>query len=143
MTDLVADAAEEAQTPIAPPRLVKMRGFGIGDRSTLPISIATGIIIVAAWWVASEARLVSRLFLPTSREVVSAAISFYQDGYANASMWEHICASLMRILTAAAIAIALGTPIGLLARVELDGRRGCSIRRSNSIGRCRRSPICR
>jgi taurine transport system permease protein len=115
MTDIVAGAAaEEAQTPEAPPRVVKMRGFGIGDRSTLPISLATGVIIVAAWWGASEARLVPHLFLPTPREVVNAAISFYQDGYANASMWEHIGASLMRILTAAAIAIALGTPIGLL-----------------------------
>ena len=91
-----------------------MRGFGIGDRSTLPISLATGAVIVAAWWAASEARLVSHLFLPTPREVVNAAVSFYQDGYANASMWEHIGASLTRILTAAAIAIALGAPIGLL-----------------------------
>ena len=63
---------------------------------------------------ASQARLVPHLFLPTPGEVVNAAISFYQDGYANASMWEHISASLTRILTAAAIAIALGTPIGLL-----------------------------
>jgi taurine transport system permease protein len=111
MTDLVVNTTEEAQTPEAPPRTVKMRGFGIGERSTLPISIATGAIIVAAWWGASEARLVPHLFLPTPREVVNAAISFYQDGYANASMWEHISASLMRILTAAAIAIVLGTPI--------------------------------
>jgi taurine transport system permease protein len=119
MTDI---AAAEIETPTnahvppadAPPRMVNMRGFGIGDRSTLPISLATGAVIVTAWWGASEARLVSHLFLPTPREVVNAAVSFYQDGYANASMWEHIGASLMRILTAAAIAIALGAPVGLL-----------------------------
>ena len=28
------------------------------------------------------------------REVVSAAVSFFQDGYANASLWEHVGASL-------------------------------------------------
>jgi taurine transport system permease protein len=119
MTDVVAaeiEAPTSAHVPQAgaQPCVVKMRGFGLGDRSTFPISIATGVIIIAAWWGASEARLVSHLFLPTPREVVSAAISFYRDGYANASMWEHVSASLIRILTAAAIAIAFGTPIGLL-----------------------------
>ena len=109
-----------------------MRRFGIGERSTLPISLATGIIIVGAWWAVSEARLVSRLFLPTPREVVSAAISFYQDGYANASMWEHVGASLTRILCAAAIAIALGTPVGLLMglREPSTGHDHMHVRRS-------------
>ena len=111
MTDLVSNAGLES--PITEIRVVKMRGFGIGERSTLPISILTAVVIVAAWWGASEARLVPHLFLPTPEEVVSAVIAFWQDGYANASMWEHVSASLFRILTAAAIAIALGVPIGL------------------------------
>ena len=119
MTDIAAAGAEASASadlspPGAPPRTVEMRGFGLGERSTLPMSLATGVVIVAAWGAVSEARLVSHLFLPTPREVVDAAVSFYQDGYANASMWEHIGASLMRILTAAAIAIALGAPVGLL-----------------------------
>jgi taurine transport system permease protein len=114
MTDIATAKAETSPSADAPPKLVKMRGFGIGDRSTLPISLATGLVIIAAWMGASQARLVSHLFLPTPGEVVNAAISFYQDGYANASMWEHVGASLTRMLTAAAIAIALGTPIGLL-----------------------------
>jgi taurine transport system permease protein len=114
MTDIAAANPSLPQSTEAPPRVVKMRSFGVGERSTLPISIATGLIIVAAWWAASEGHFVSHLFLPTPREVANAAVSFYQDGYANASMWEHVSASLMRILTAATIAIALGTPIGLL-----------------------------
>jgi len=119
MTDILAAEVEAPTTAHVPqagaqPRVVRMRGFGIGDRSTLPISIATGVVIIAAWWAVSEARLVSHLFLPTPREVVDAAVSFYRDGYANATMWEHIGASLMRILTAAVIAVALGAPIGLL-----------------------------
>ena len=44
----------------------------------------------------------------------TAAVSIYQDGYANASLFEHVGASLLRIFTAAAIAIVLGMPIGLL-----------------------------
>jgi taurine transport system permease protein len=65
-------------------------------------------------WAASEACLVPHLFLPPPREAFDAALSFYRDGYANASMWEHLVASLARILTAAAVAIALGVPVGLL-----------------------------
>jgi taurine transport system permease protein len=114
MTDVVA-ANPEAQSALdIQPRRVRMRGFGVGQKTTLPISIATGVVILAAWWGLSEARVVSHLFLPTPREVFDAAVSFYRDGYANASMAEHVGASLMRILTAAAIAIALGVPVGLL-----------------------------
>jgi taurine transport system permease protein len=114
MTGVVA-ANPEAQSALdIQPRLVRMRGFGVGQKTTLPISIATGVVILAAWWGLSEARVVSHLFLPTPREVFDAAVSFYRDGYANASMAEHVGASLMRILTAAAIAIALGVPVGLL-----------------------------
>jgi taurine transport system permease protein len=112
MTDLATNA--QLETLERNIRVVKMRGFGIGEKSTLPISIGAALVILFAWWAASEARIVSRLFLPSPVEVYNAAISFYQDGYANASMWEHVSASLFRILTAAAIAIGLGVPIGLL-----------------------------
>jgi taurine transport system permease protein len=70
--------------------------------------------LVGVWWLASEAGVVSHLFLPRPAEVLRAAISVYQDGYANASFWEHLGASLSRIAIAGAIAIALGAPVGLL-----------------------------
>jgi taurine transport system permease protein len=111
MTDLATNA--ELETSASDIRVVKMRGFGIGERSTVPISLATAAVILLAWWAASEARLVPHLFLPTPVEVFNAAVSFYQDGYANASMWEHVSASLARILTAAVIAFTLGVPVGL------------------------------
>jgi taurine transport system permease protein len=111
MTDLASNA--ELETSASDIRVVKMRGFGIGERSTVPISLATAAVILLAWWAASEARLVPHLFLPTPVEVFNAAVSFYQDGYANASMWEHVSASLARILTAAVIAFTLGVPVGL------------------------------
>jgi taurine transport system permease protein len=112
MTDIATNT--ELESPVREVRVVKMRGFGVGERSTLPISVGTAVALAAAWWAASEARLVPHLFLPTPAEVVNAAISFYHDGYANASMWEHVSASLLRILAAAVIAIGLGVPVGLL-----------------------------
>lgn len=112
MTDIARGAKLEAQPSDI--RVVKLRGFGAGERSTVLISIGAAFVILAAWWAVSEAELAPRLFLPSPAEVISAAVSFYRDGYANASMWEHVSASLLRILSAAAIAIALGVPVGLL-----------------------------
>jgi taurine transport system permease protein len=91
-----------------------MRRFGAGEGSTLPISLASGAVILAVWWIVAELRLVPHLFLPTPVEVARAAVAIFQDGYANASLFEHVGASLLRIFTAAAIAITLGTPIGLI-----------------------------
>ncbi|WP_422585297.1 ABC transporter permease subunit [Polaromonas sp.] len=90
-----------------------MRRFGIGEGSTVPISIATGVVILALWWVVAQTGLIPHLFLPTPAEVLSTARSIYEDGYANATLWEHISASLTRILSAALIAITLGIPIGI------------------------------
>jgi taurine transport system permease protein len=114
MTDIAASPATGKFAGERAPRLVRMRRFGASEGSTLPISLTSGAIIMALWWSVAELGLVPHLFLPTPAEVWKAAVSIYQDGYANASLFEHVGASLMRIFTAAAIAIALGIPIGLI-----------------------------
>jgi len=113
-SDVAATSAPAERAHERAPRLVKMRRFGAGEGSTLPISLASGAVILAAWWIVAELRLVPHLFLPTPAEVASAAVSIFQDGYANATLFEHVGASLLLIFIAAAIAIALGIPIGLL-----------------------------
>ena len=114
MTDIAATPATAEFGGETAPRLVKMRRFGPGEGSTVPISLASGAVILALWWIVAELRLVSHLFLPAPAEVWKAAISIYQDGYANASLLEHVSASLLRIFTAGAIATILGVPIGLI-----------------------------
>jgi taurine transport system permease protein len=114
MTNVAATPARAEHIDENAPRLVKMRRFGGREGSTLPISLLCGAVILAVWWTVSALRLVPHLFLPTPTEVVTAAVAIFRDGYANATLFEHVGASLLRIFTAAAIAIALGTPIGLL-----------------------------
>ena len=104
---------EQPRALASTPRLVKMRGYGLGERSTLGISIATAAGLLTLWWLVSRWGWVSPLFLPTPSEVLDMAWSIWKDGYANATLWEHVSASLTRILSAAAIAIALGIPVGL------------------------------
>ncbi len=100
-------------TELAVPRVVKMRSFGIGEGSTLVISLVTGVVILTAWYLVSAGGLVSHLFLPTPAEVFTIAQSIWTDGYANATLWEHVSASLTRILSAAGIAVVLGIPAGI------------------------------
>jgi len=114
MADIVAAQSIDPQSSTASPRVVRMSGFGVDGRSTLAISILTGLVLLLLWWLAAQSRIVPHLFLPGPAEVGRAAVSVYQEGYANASIWEHVGASLLRIATAATIAIALGVPIGLL-----------------------------
>jgi taurine transport system permease protein len=112
-----ADASATMMLPEAKassPKLVKMRSFGIGEGSTVAISVATGIAILTLWWLLAQTGWVPHLFLPTPAEVVRMAQSIWDDGYANATLWEHVSASLARILSAAAIAVLLGIPVGLL-----------------------------
>src|ERR1700735_4379682 len=114
MTNVAATPAPAQQAGKSAPRLVKMRRFGADEGSTLPISLMSGAVILAIWWIVADLRLVPHLFLPTPTEVVTASVAIVQDGYANATLFEHVGASLLRIFAAAAIAIVLGTPIGLL-----------------------------
>ncbi len=121
MTDMVIPgdiARAPVQTTTSPepvtPRLVKMRSFGIGEGSTVILSLLTGVGILTLWWLVTQTGLIAPLFLPTPAEVMAVAISIYEDGYANATLWEHVAASLTRILSALLIAVTLGVPIGLL-----------------------------
>ena len=112
MTDIAVDAPQTAIA--AKPKLVRMREFGVGRRPTVAISLATGAAILGGWQAASSAHLAPHLFLPPPAEVYAAAVSVFNDGYANATLWEHVSASLARIFLAFAIAVGLGVPIGLL-----------------------------
>lgn len=114
MTDLSSQDLVLPKAEVTKPRLVKMRSFGIGEGGTSLISLVTGFAILLIWWGSTELKLAPHLFLPTPLEVYNQAVSIFTDGYADASLWEHLSASLLRILTAAAIAIALGIPVGLL-----------------------------
>lgn len=110
----VESSAGAQQISSTPPKLVKMRSFGIGEGSTATISAMAGIAILTLWWLLSLTGWVPHLFLPTPSEVVHIAQSIWEDGYANATLWEHVSASLIRILSAAGIAVVLGIPVGLL-----------------------------
>ncbi|NLR97883.1 ABC transporter permease subunit [Rhizobium sp. P38BS-XIX] len=114
MSDVIQTRSIAASERDARPKLVQMPSFGVGGKPTIAISIATGIFFLGLWWLISTLGWVSHLFLPRPDEVLTQIGVVYRDGYAGASLSEHISASLFRIVVAAAIAIAIGIPVGLL-----------------------------
>lgn len=112
MTDL-ARHADRLSEPAIRPRTVRLHPFGLEGARTGTISLATAAVLIAAWFLTAHFRLVSPLFLPAPGEVVDQFLAVVEDGYAGATLWEHVSASLLRILTAAVIAASLGIPLGL------------------------------
>jgi len=112
MTDL-ARADDSASAPPAAPRLVRLHPFGLGGARTAPISLATGAALLALWFLAAQYRLVPPLFLPSPQEVATQFLAIAEEGYAGATLWEHVAASLFRIVTAAMVAASLAIPLGL------------------------------
>lgn len=94
----------------------------IGERlsrpSYLAISIATFAILIAVWWTVSATGLVDEMFLPGPAAVLGALA----DQAANGELWSDIGVSAYRIavgfLLATAMALPLGTLMGVSARVE-------------------------
>ncbi|MBB2821832.1 ABC transporter permease subunit [Rhizobium phaseoli] len=114
MSDIVQSPSIAAHREDRQVKLVKMASFGAGEKSTAAISVATALAILLLWWLVSALALVPHLFLPRPDEVLTQIGLVYRDGYAGASLSEHILASLFRIVVAALIAISAGIPLGLL-----------------------------
>ncbi|SCB25619.1 ABC transporter permease subunit [Rhizobium hainanense] len=114
MSDIIETRPIVVSETQAQPKLVRIPGFGVGEKPTIAISFATAIVCLALWWLVAKLGLVSHLFLPRPDEVWTQIGVVYRDGYAGASLSEHILASLFRIVVAAAIAIGIGIPVGLL-----------------------------
>ena len=113
MSDAIAECQRLAATEAPAPRIVALRDVGLGTGKTLGVSAATIVVLLSLWGLVSGMRLVAPLFLPTPSEVVAQFVAVFQDGYANATLAQHLSASLIRISLAAAIALALAVPIGL------------------------------
>jgi len=113
MSDAITECQRLAATESPAPRIVALRDVGLGTGKTLGVSAATIVVLLSLWGLVSGMRLVAPLFLPTPSEVVTQFVAVFQDGYANATLAQHLSASLIRISLAAAIALALAVPIGL------------------------------
>lgn len=84
---------------------------GAGDSRL--IGVFSTIFFLTLWAVATEGGFIKPLFLPSPFDVMARLIDISIDGFAGATLTEHLSASLMRIFGAFLLACLIGIPLGI------------------------------
>ncbi|MFY9993750.1 MAG: taurine ABC transporter permease TauC [Leclercia sp.] len=80
----------------------------------LTLSIGTLLVLFLLWWAVAAQQWVSPLFLPAPGQVLTKLFSIAgPQGFMDATLWQHLAASLGRILVALLAAVIIGIPVGI------------------------------
>ncbi|RWB54444.1 ABC transporter permease subunit [Mesorhizobium sp.] len=90
--------------------------------SARPISAITILLLLAAWTLSARLQLVSPVFLPSPAAVWAKFVVVARDGFVDATLLQHIAASLGRVFAALIVAISVGVPVGLAIGTSRIGR---------------------
>jgi len=78
------------------------------------LSLTTLAVLLAIWWAVTSAQLISPLFLPAPGQVLHKLFAIASpQGFMDATLWQHLAASLARILVALLAATVIGIPVGI------------------------------
>jgi taurine transport system permease protein len=100
---VIDKAAAAKPAASAPPRSL----------STRWISALTLASLLALWWLVTAAGWIEPLFLPSPGDILSKAWALLTQGYMDASLWQHLGASLGRIGLALGAAVLTAIPVGI------------------------------
>ena len=84
---------------------------GAGDSRL--IGVCSTLFFIAVWAIATEGGFIKPIFLPSPLDVVQRLIDITVDGFAGATLVEHLNASLVRIFGAFILACLIGIPLGI------------------------------
>ena len=80
----------------------------------ITLSLATLLVLLTVWWGVAALQLISPLFLPSPGQVLQKLITIAgPQGFMDATLWQHLSASLARILVALLAAVLIGVPVGI------------------------------
>ena len=80
----------------------------------LTLSLTTLTVLLAIWWAVAAAQWISPLFLPAPGQVLQKLIAIASpQGFMDATLWQHLAASLTRIVVALLAATIIGIPVGI------------------------------
>lgn len=80
----------------------------------ITLSVSTLLVLLAAWWLVAAQQWISPLFLPPPAQVLTRLIAIAgPQGFMEATLWQHLAASLGRILLALLAAAIVGIPVGI------------------------------
>jgi taurine transport system permease protein len=117
MTDVGLEAEKSVPTTTSSPKIVVMGEVAKSAGNTVLISITTTLVLLALWALTTSPHLVSPLFRHPMKLRRSSS-RYFRNGYTNATLGEHLSASLFRMLVAVGIALILAVPIGLTMGVN-------------------------
>ncbi|MBZ9703313.1 MULTISPECIES: ABC transporter permease subunit [unclassified Mesorhizobium] len=86
------------------------------------VSAATILLVLALWTLSARLQLVSPVFLPSPVAVWNKFIIVARDGFVDATLVQHIAASLGRVFAALVAALLVGVPVGLAIGISTVGR---------------------
>ncbi|AZO48892.1 MAG: taurine ABC transporter permease TauC [Mesorhizobium sp.] len=86
------------------------------------ISAITLLALLAAWAASAELQLVSPVFLPSPAAVWAKFVTVAREGFVDATLLQHVAASLWRVFAALIAAIVIGVPVGLAIGISQIGR---------------------
>ena len=81
--------------------------------STQAISTLTLAAVLLLWWAVTATELIEPLFLPSPGAVLDKAWLLATQGYMDATLWQHLGASLGRIGLALVFAVLFAIPVGI------------------------------
>ncbi|MCA3444673.1 MAG: ABC transporter permease subunit [Rhodobacter sp.] len=108
-------AAAGSTRPARPARSWRLPWGGL-------IGLGTILALLALWALAAALGWASPVFLPSPAKVWAAIGRVATEGYANATLLEHVDASLWRVTAALLCTMAVGIPAGLLIASSRIGR---------------------
>lgn len=82
-------------------------------RGTRLISLATVAGLLVLWGLVSNFGLVPPMFLPTPQAVFGKLVTTATTGFADATLAQHLAASLARVFAALALALVVAVPVGV------------------------------
>lgn len=78
------------------------------------VSALTLLVVGISWWAVTAAGMISPLFLPPPQQVLAKLVMIAgPQGFMDATLWQHLAASLGRIAVALLAAAIIGIPVGL------------------------------
>lgn len=89
-----------------------MVSFVVRHRS-LVLSLSSVLSVLVIWYLITALNIVPSLFLPSPQAVWQKFLEVSQQGFMQATLWQHLAASISRVLLALVAAIAIGVPLGL------------------------------
>ena len=80
----------------------------------ITLSVGTLLVLLAVWWLVAAQAWISPRFLPPPGQVLAKLITIAgPQGFMAATLWQHLAASLQRIVLALRAAVLSGIPVGI------------------------------